>query len=311
MIKQHYSPLRYPGGKVSLYDFLKKMLKQNGIIDGVYAEGFAGGAGAALKLLMLEEVNEIYLNDKDKFIYKFWDSVLNHTDELLALINDTKVNLDEWNYRKKILKSEEIQKDLSDVQIAFTTFFLNRSNRSGILKAGVIGGKEQEGEWKIDARYNKADLMKRIEKIFYYKERIHLSNKDVIDFFNDLKKKKFKENEILYYLDPPYVQQGKELYLEYFNHSDHIRLSKYLQKNLKNVWLTSYDDHSLIHSIYKEVTKNIFEFNYYANKTKIGKELIIASKNCKMVNEYSHYSRKKIITDNIEINELILNIKKA
>ena len=311
MIKQHYSPLRYPGGKVSLYDFLKKMLKQNNIIDGAYAEGFAGGAGAALKLLMLEEVNEIYLNDKDIFIYKFWDSVLNHTDELLKLINDTKVNLEQWNYRKEILKSEEIQKDLSDVQIAFTTFFLNRCNRSGILKAGVIGGKEQEGEWKIDARYNKIDLIKRIEKISLYKERIHLSNRDVIDFFNDLKNKKFKQNDILYYLDPPYVQQGKELYLEYFDEPDHIRLSKYLQKKLKNVWLTSYDDHPLIHSIYKEVTKNIFEFNYFANTTKIGKELVIASKNCKMIDEYSHYSRNKIIFDNIELDKILLKIKEA
>jgi len=308
MIKQHYSPLRYPGGKVSLYDFLKKILKQNTIIDGVYAEGFAGGAGAALKLLMLEEVKEIYLNDKDYFIFKFWDSVLNNTEQLLQIINDTNITIDEWNYRKEILKSEEIQSNISDVEIAFTTFFLNRCNRSGILKAGVIGGKGQEGIWKIDARYNKKDLMKRIEKISLYKERIHLSNKDVITFFDDLKKKNFKENEILYYLDPPYVVQGKELYLQYFNELDHIRLAKYLQLKMKNVWITSYDDHPLVHSIYKEVTKNIFEFNYYANKTKIGRELVLASKNCKMIETYSHYSQEKTLVENeyISLKKMVL-----
>lgn len=297
MIKQNYSPLRYPGGKVSLYDFLKKMLKKNNVTDGIYAEGFAGGGGAALKLLMLEDVNKIYLNDNDIFIYKLWYSILHNTEELLRKIYDTEVTIDEWKYRKSILKSKNLTDNYSDIEIAFTTFFLNRCNRSGILKAGVIGGIEQNGDWKIDARYNKKDLMKRIELISFYKDRIKLSNKDVISFLKQISRLKNSTSDILVYLDPPYVKQGKDLYLNYFEKEDHIKLSKYLQKDFKNLWITSYDDNELIHSIYKEVTKNIFEFNYFANKTKIGRELIIASKNCTMIEKYNHYSKVKLISD--------------
>ncbi len=302
MIKQNYSPLRYPGGKVSLYDFLKKMLKKNNVTDGIYAEGFAGGGGAALKLLMLEDVNKIYLNDNDIFIYKLWYSILHNTEELLKKIYDTEVTIDEWKYRKSILKSKNLTDNYSDIEIAFTTFFLNRCNRSGILKAGVIGGIEQNGDWKIDARYNKKDLMKRIELISFYKDRIKLSNKDVISFLKQISRLKNSTSDILVYLDPPYVKQGKDLYLNYFEKEDHIKLSKYLQKDFKNLWITSYDDNELIHSIYKEVTKNIFEFNYFANKTKIGRELIIASKNCTMIEKYNHYSKVKLISDFDEVS---------
>lgn len=302
MISQHYSPLRYPGGKVSLYDFLKKMIIHNNVIDGIYAEGFAGGAGAALKLLMLEDVNEIYLNDSDIFIYKFWYCVLNNTEQLVKKIHDTPVSINEWKYRKEIVKSSDL-KEFSDLELAFTTFFLNRCNRSGILKAGVIGGNEQSGNWKIDARYNKKDLIKRIELISCYKDRIKLFNKDILTFLKDISKEKHSSKDIFVYLDPPYVEQGKDLYLNYFNENDHKRLAKYLQKNFNYKWVTSYDDHELIHNIYKEVHKNIFEFNYFVNRTKIGRELLIASKNCKMINSYNHYSRKKAMQSSNEIDK--------
>ena len=139
--------------------------------------------------------------------------------------------------------------------------------------------------------------MKRIELISFYKDRIKLSNKDVISFLKQISRLKNSTSDILVYLDPPYVKQGKDLYLNYFEKEDHIKLSKYLQKDFKNLWITSYDDNELIHSIYKEVTKNIFEFNYFANKTKIGRELIIASKNCTMIEKYNHYSKVKLISD--------------
>ncbi len=297
MVGQHYSPLRYPGGKVSLYDFLKRTIEKNKIVDGIYAEGFAGGAGAALNLLMLEDVREIYLNDKDELIYKFWKSVLLETDELLRLINDTTLNIEEWNYRKQILKDKNLQQELSDVELGFTAFLLNRCNRSGILRAGVIGGNHQNGDWKIDARYNKEDLMKRIQTISYYKERIHLSNKDVISFLKYLSKIGFEQNELLVYLDPPYVIQGKELYRYYFKENQHEELAKFLQFELQNKWLVSYDDHPLVHKIFSASQKSIFEFNYYANKTKIGRELVIKSDNCILPESYLHYSKRKRLED--------------
>jgi DNA adenine methylase len=295
MADQYYSPLRYPGGKASLFDFLVKTIEQNNINYGKYVEGFAGGAGAALKLLMLEYVGDIYLNDKDEFIYKFWKSVIFDTEELNRMIYDCTPTIAEWEYRHNILNDPILQSNLSDVELGYTCFFLNRCNRSGILKGGPIGGNDQTGPWKIDARFNKSALIKRIEKIAFYKDRIHLYNLDIIKFLKKIEKMSFPEKEVLLYLDPPYVEQGNQLYRHFFNETDHIKLANHLQSVENHNWIVSYDDNVLIHQIYKQVTKNIFEFNYFANKTKVGSELIISSKQFILPESYVHYSKVKNI----------------
>lgn len=297
----NYSPLRYPGGKTSLYDFLKKTIKANNIIDGIYVEAFAGGAGAALKLLMLEDIFEIHLNDKDEMVYKFWYGILNHTDQFIQMIRDCDLNMEEWNYRKKILQDYNLRSKLSDVEIGFTTFYLNRCNRSGIIKAGAIGGNKQDGEWKMDARFNKLDLIDKIEKIAKYRDRIKIYNLDAVVFLKNIEKNILDKENLLVYLDPPYVEQGEGLYNVFYKNDDHIKLAKFLQKKCTSNWLVSYDDHPLIHKIYKEVRKNIFEFNYFVNKTKVGRELVICSKNCRITESYLHYSKsKKILQETFE-----------
>lgn len=292
----NYSPLRYPGGKTSLYDFLNKTIKANNIVDGVYVEAFAGGAGAALKLLMLEDVYEIHLNDKDEMVYKFWYAILNHTEQFIQMILDCKLDMEEWNYRKQILQNENLRCELSDLEIGFTAFYLNRCNRSGIIKAGVIGGNTQAGDWKMDVRFNKSELISKIKKIAYYKDRIKIYNQDAVIFLRNIEKNIVNKQNILLYLDPPYVEQGHGLYNIFYKEEDHVRLSKFLQKKSSCNWLLSYDDHPLIHKIYKEVRKNIFEFNYFANRTKVGRELVICSKNCRMTESYLHYSKSKILS---------------
>jgi DNA adenine methylase len=294
MAQTYFSPLRYPGGKSSLYDFLSKIIEYNNLSDGVYAEAFAGGAGVAIKLLMLEHVGEIILNDKDPFVYRFWKSVLNHNEELCKLIRDTPVTIDEWQKRSQIIKDKTIWKNFSDVEIGFTAFFLNRCNRSGILNAGVIGGQDQQGEWRLDARYNKSELIDRIYKIGFYSDRIQLHNKDAVKFISHLEQSpKFENNRTLLYLDPPYVGKGKDLYIEYFNKNDHIRFGRFIHTLSSMKWIISYDDVPLIHSLYKESRKNIIEFNYFANRVKLGNELIISSSNCKLPSFYQHYSVTK------------------
>lgn len=291
---QYYSPLRYPGGKTSLADFLSKTIEKNLLNNCRYIEGFAGGAGAALKLLMLEKVNDIYLNDKDEFIYCFWKSVLNDTEAICKLIQDSRMNMKEWNKRHKILTSCEVIRNFSELEIGFTGFFLNRVNRSGILAAGPIGGKDQSGDWKLDARFNRKDLVNRIQKIARYSERIHLFNWDIFKFIPWIQRQNFPSNEVLCYLDPPYVDQGKNLYQHYFTLNQHKKLAELLQRRSEYHWIVSYDEHPIIHSSYKEVIKNIFEFNYYANRTKVGRELMIASKKLILPKEYEHYSRTKV-----------------
>ncbi|MGL9637387.1 DNA adenine methylase, partial [Escherichia coli] len=156
------TPLRYPGGKAKLTNFVEELLRLNRFTSIHYAEPYAGGAGLALNLLMKGSAEVIHLNDINNAVYSFWYSVLNHCDELCSLIEDTGVTIDEWHRQKDIMSK---QLDVTTLELGFSTFFLNRTNRSGILKGGVIGGKKQDGNWKLDARYNKKDLMDRIQKI--------------------------------------------------------------------------------------------------------------------------------------------------
>ena len=155
------SPLRYPGGKGRLSGFIRQIFEDNELLDGHYVEPYAGGAGLALNLLFLDYASCIHLNDIDRSVFAFWHSVVNSPDALCKLIRDTPVTVDQWQKQKVIHRSPDKQ---SLLDLGFATFFLNRCNRSGILMGGIIGGQKQEGTWKIDARYNKSDLCRRIEK---------------------------------------------------------------------------------------------------------------------------------------------------
>ena len=198
----YYSPLRYPGGKGKLSHYVQLLIEYNLLTDGHYVEPYAGGASVVLSLLFNEYVQKIHINDYDFRIYAFWDSVLNQTDELCEKIIETDITIKNWEKQKEIQQSPN---NYNNLEIGFSTFFLNRTNRSGILKAGVIGGKNQTGDWKIDARFNKDDLIQRIKKISRYKNRISLYNLDAVDLTNRLDKE--LPDKTLFYFDPPYYNR--------------------------------------------------------------------------------------------------------
>jgi len=269
------SPLRFPGGKSVMSNYLAEVIELNGLLDGTYVEAFAGGAGAAINLLFSEYVNYIMLNDVDEFIYKFWKSILYETEGFNKLVSDTPVNIDEWKRQREIFNCPS---SFSDLEIGFSTFFLNRCNRSGILYAGPIGGQDQSGKWKIDARFNKKNLIKRIKKIALYNSRISIFNKDAIEFLKKNVKKKSKVTDrILVYLDPPYYQNGRGLYLNYYEQKDHEKLAKFIKKQMAYKWIISYDDVPEIHSLYKKIEKSVLSLNYCVHTAKLGREIIIPS----------------------------------
>ena len=172
----NYSPLRYPGGKTKIAPLVNAIMKKADIKDGIYIEPFAGGCGVALALLLSDKVKHIVINDMDITIYAFWHSILNDTDEFIELIKKTQVTIEEWHKQKEIFLNKDSNKLL---ELGFATFFLNRTNRSGILKAGPIGGYNQTGNYLIDARFNKKNLIKRIERISQYKDKISLFNLEI------------------------------------------------------------------------------------------------------------------------------------
>lgn len=263
------SPLRYPGGKSSLTGFLAATLQSNGLAGGTYIEPFCGGAGAAINLLLSRYVSKIIINDLNPLIYAFWHSVLNDTEALIGLIKNTPVTIDEWHRQRFISKDS----DTPTLQLGFATFYLNRCNRSGILGANPIGGLSQTGDWKIDARYNKAPLIARIETIAEKRDSIRLENMDILSFLTDIVQP--LENKSFIYLDPPYIEQGPSLYLNALNEEGHAALAKLLVNEFRHVWLLTYDNTEKAKALYANVTVRPFALNYSAHRHKKGEELLI------------------------------------
>jgi DNA adenine methylase len=266
------TPLRYPGGKGKLFNFMSKIIGMNDLQDLHYAEPYAGGAGLALKLLFKENASQIYLNDLNLAVYSFWNSVLNRTEELCHMILTTEVSMDEWHIQKSIMTNPE-NKDL--LQLAFATFFLNRTNRSGILKGGVIGGKSQDGKWKLDARYNKQDLIQRIKLIAAQKDRIHIYNLDANDFITKVVKN--LPNHSLTYFDPPYYVKGKGLYENHYLHEDHVVIANRIQTEIQTPWIVSYDNVAPIRTMYNSSKTLSYGITYSAQERYTGDEVMYFS----------------------------------
>lgn len=268
------SPLRYPGGKTKLRNYLVELLNLNNI-HGTYIEPFAGGAGAALSLLLNNYVEDIVINDIDRSIYALWYSILNQSEILCDKIFYTPITMDEW-YKQRLIQFRKNNCNLLD--LGFSTLFLNRTNRSGVISAGVIGGYEQSGEYKLDCRFNKEDLINKIIQISDRAEQIHLYDLDCIEFFNQIENK-FDYNNSLVYLDPPYYNKGKKLYTNFYKHDDHANLANYITNNLTYSWITSYDDTPEIRDIYSEYDLRIhnYSINHSAGKMHKGNEIMIYS----------------------------------
>lgn len=262
----NYSPLRYPGGKNKIAPFVGIVCVKNDIKQ--YYEPFAGGASVALFLLFEKIVKKVHINDKDLSIYAFWYSVLNKTEELCDLINRTEISMEEWRIQKSIHKSEKN----SLLKLGFSTFYLNRVNRSGILTAGVIGGIKQQGNYLMDCRFNKSELIKRIRFIGKHSNKITITNLDALDMISDIESR--RKTKSLIYFDPPYFDKGSTLYLNHYNHKDHEELSEKIKTITKSNWIVSYDNKEEIRYLYRHFRKKEFSFNHTAFKVREGKEIM-------------------------------------
>ncbi len=263
------SPLRYPGGKACLFPFISNLFYENNLIGVDYAEPYAGGAGLALKLLFNEYVNTIHINDYDYSIFSFWNSILNSNQRFCDWIEGLEITIENWHYYKYVQKNSA---EFSQFELAQAVFFLNRTNISGVIKGGVIGGLEQKGKYKIDARFNKTDLLKRINRIRDFRHRINLTNHDGLKFINHLNK---LPQNVLVYLDPPYVQKGSDLYMNFYKKEDHRRLAKKVDQ-IKHKWLVSYDNNEFIIDLYKKHPKIIYRLSQSASN-RVGNEILVFS----------------------------------
>lgn len=266
----YYSPLRYPGGKGRLAPFMKLLIKKTGHMGGVYIEPFAGGAGIALDCLLNGVVSEIVINDSDKGIYSFWKAVLNDTDRFIEDILAIPLNIDEWEHQRQIYLTNNKK---YSYELGFATFYLNRTNRSGIIKGGVIGGKEQSGQWTLDVRFNRDALSKRVQEVAAHKNKIHVYNKDISSFLSHYAER-YAGNAIVYF-DPPYYEKGRELYWNFLKHEDHVRIRSEIER-LNNIdWVITYDDCPAICDLYSEHICRRMQWNYSAATKRTVNEIMI------------------------------------
>ena len=273
MADRFLSPLRYPGGKARMAPYLARLIAMQPVRPTAYAEPFAGGAGAALRLLVDGTVDRIYINDLAPGIAAFWRSVFMHTEELATMVETATVDLTHW-YRARAICTSQVGYD--DLSLGYATFFLNRCNRSGILGARPIGGLQQTGKWKIDARFNRANLAGRIRMLGEYRDRVVVSQLDAREFLDQTKD---LGERLFLYVDPPYVEQGEDLYLDSLETKDHEQLAEQL-KELISPWVLTYDVANFVsEDLYADLRTAKFGIAHTAQRQHIGSELAVFSKN--------------------------------
>lgn len=262
------TPLRYPGGKSQLSSFVIELMQRNNLFYGHYVEAFAGGAGIAWKLLLNDFVTHVHINDLDRAIYAFWHSVLNRTDDFCERIFLTKINVKEWIHQRSVLHAS--RPTLFD--LGFAAFFLNRTNRSGIIDGGVIGGLKQDGDYGIDCRFNKDNLIYKIQRIAACRERISLSRLDAKEFLRTSLRK--LPSLSLVNLDPPYYKKGPELYKSHYKAADHLLLSRAVRQ-IKQYWMVTYDNTPETRGFYAGLPSFTHELYYSAQIKRTGIELLV------------------------------------
>lgn len=271
-MSRYRTPLRYPGGKQRLAAFVSEVLEYNGAIGWNYVEPYAGGAGVAMELLVGDKVGHVYLNDSSLHVYSFWKAILGDPEHFCRRISRASLTVDAWKKHREIVRNPA---DHDVMDVGFSTFYLNRCNRSGILTAGVIGGLAQEGKWRIDARFSRNELVKRVETIAEYRNRITVTHLDAEAFMvgrvNSLPPK------TIVYCDPPYYERAERLYLNAYDPDDHFRLARVIQHKLRQPWLVSYDNHPDISSLYRKRRRFRYTLQYSAIRAYAAKELFVFS----------------------------------
>jgi DNA adenine methylase len=272
----HLSPLRYPGGKRKLANFVRLMYRVNDLMDGDYAEVYAGGASVALSLLYGQYAARVHINDLDPALFAFWSAARDRTEELCARILAVEVSVEEWRHQRAVIAA--VDPDTLDLAVA--AMYLNRTNRSGIITGGLIGGVGQTGPWKMDARFEKKELIKRIEKVGRHASRVELYRLDAAEFLRTIAPT--LPNRSLLYLDPPYFEKGsKGLYANYYGPDDHEEILGLLQ-GISRRWFISYDDVPQIRELYAAFRCMTYGISYSAADRYRGGEVAFFSPTLKV-----------------------------
>jgi len=279
-----YTPLRYPGGKTKMGSYLAGVMRTNRLVDAGYAEPYAGGAGAGLYLLFRGYASRLYLNDIDRGVVSFWRAVLSRNEDFAKRIERVPLTVAEWDRQKSTFTTAPMGFDLG-----FAFFYLNRTNRSGIMNGGIIGGRRQTGGWGIDARFNRGELAARVRALLAFRRQICVTRSDALDFLDGLPA---GASKVLTYLDPPYYQKGQDLYTNFYEEEDHAEIAQHLH-GYCNPWIMTYDACDEIRALYRNHTVLDSEVSYSARQVRRGAELVIFGPGVRRPGETEDRSRRR------------------
>ena len=268
-----YTPLRYPGGKARFAPLIASMMKASGLDKGHYLEPYAGGAGVALFLLFEGVVEQIHINDADPAIASFWRAATENCETLIKMVGEESVTMEAWHHWRDVMLDKVTATALEK---GFATLFMNRTNRSGILKGGVIGGKHQSGVYKIGERFMRDELCLRLERIKNHASQINVYQEDAHSLLMTCHK--FLPLRSLIYLDPPYYVKGEGLYRNFYQHDDHVKIAKLLgSSRFRRPWVVSYDNAIEIRQMYSYAQSLTYGLNYTAQRRYEGSEVMFFS----------------------------------
>lgn len=191
------SPLRYPGGKYKIYNKVKTLIESNEWGAKTYVEPFAGGFAVGIGLLQDGVVQSAIINDFDSHIYNFWNAVFNQTDALIGMIENTPITM----YERERQKMSYDNPNSGSLEDGFATLFLNRVNYSGVIKGGAIGGAAQNGRYKLDCRFPKKEIIKRIYDVAKFRDSVQLYNSDAGQLIAETLSGQM--SELFFNIDPP------------------------------------------------------------------------------------------------------------
>ncbi|MHB1439982.1 MAG: DNA adenine methylase [Cuniculiplasma sp.] len=273
-MKPTVTPLRYPGGKTWLLDYVKEFIKFHKLELKAIIEPYAGSASVSIGLLREGLVDKAYICEKDPLIVAFWNAVLNQNEEFVEFIQSLEVSLETWLSFKKYLIFDSVHK-YNTVELAGAFLFFNRTNYSGIIKGGPLGGKKQQSSYKFDCRFNREKIIEKIQGLHNLEGRLHVAEVDGISFMQRITSG--TAENLLFYVDPPYYGAGRELYRYFFTDGDHENLSIFLKK-LEHPWLLSYDDAEFIRDLYTNNEKFPVYTDYQSgNLRRNVRELLISN----------------------------------
>lgn len=265
-----YTPLRYPGGKGRFAPLIAEIMRSNGLHGGHYLEPYAGGAGVALILLFDGVAEQVHVNDADPAVAAFWRAATRYSSKLISLVANAKVDMESWFHWRAVMLGKV---PASEVERGFATLFMNRTNRSGILKGGVIGGKSQSGTYKLDARFMRDQICLRLERIGQHAGSIHVYEEDARVLLGRCHT--FLPMKSLVYLDPPYYVKGEGLYRNFYQHEDHERVAQLLSsKKFRRPWIVSYDNVAEIRAMYAYARSFTYGLKYTAQFRYEGSEVM-------------------------------------